>query len=72
MKADEIKRQFGKMTEEAKKLIDAGESKIAFMYGITEAALKFQIEDLTKTHMIKEEAEKAIEEIAKYKTEKAH
>lgn len=67
MDKGEIKKQFKTMEIAAKKLIDTGENKAGFMFGISDAASRMASENLCNADYIVKEAQKSIERIAKYR-----
>lgn len=67
MNKEEIIEQLDAMEREAIKLINKGEPKEVFLYGISEEAAKMAGKNLKYTSLIVEEAKIRIERIAAYK-----
>ena len=71
MTEEEITKQFEAMEREAKKEIDTGADKIAFMCGISRTAAGMAGKNPKYARFITDKAKEAIENIAKYKGQQA-
>lgn len=66
MNREEIIKQLDAMENEAKKLIDNGEDKASFMFGISDAAANLADKNLGFADFIVREAKVRVANIAKY------
>lgn len=71
MTEDEITKQFEAMEREAKKEIDTGTDKSAFMYGVSRTAAGMAGKNPKYAQFITDKAKEVIENIAKYKGQQA-
>lgn len=71
MTEEEITKQFEAMEREAKKEIDTGADKSAFMYGVSRTAAGMAGKNPKYARFITDKAKEIIENIAKYKGQQA-
>lgn len=71
MTEDEIAKQFDAMEREAKKEIDKGADKSAFMYGVSRTAAGMAGKNPKYAQFITDKAKEVIENIAKHKGQQA-